>query len=95
MSRPFILDIVEIAEYLEKSLKEAKSGSQKERLQMLWWIKTDQIRHRQKLGQRLSQSPATLTRWLDLYRKWGLKALLAKKKAPGATRRSKAKRLRN
>ena len=84
MSRPFALKIAETAEYLEKSLKQAKSGSQKERLQMLWWIKTDQIRHRQELGQRLSRSPATLTRWLDLYRKGGLKALLAKKKAPGA-----------
>ena len=50
MSRPFILDIVETAEYLEKSLKQAKSGSQKERLQILWWIKIDQIRHRQELG---------------------------------------------
>jgi hypothetical protein len=36
MARQLVLEISETAEYLEKSLKQAKSGSQKERLQMLW-----------------------------------------------------------
>lgn len=85
MARPFVLEIVESAEFLEKSLKQAKSGARKERLQMLWWIKTEQIRYRQEISDRLSRSPATLTRWLSLYRQGGLTALLEEKKAPGAT----------
>jgi transposase len=85
MSRPFVLEIAESAEFLEKSLKQSKSGAHKERLQMLWWVKTGQIRYRQELSQRLSRSPATLTRWLKMYRERGLAGLLEEKKAPGAT----------
>ncbi|NJL09670.1 MAG: IS630 family transposase, partial [Calothrix sp. SM1_7_51] len=64
MARPFVLEIAESIEFLERSLKRAKSGARKERLQMLWWIKTGQIRYRQEISRRLSRSPATPTRWL-------------------------------
>ena len=84
MARPFVLEIAKTADYLEKNLKQAKSGARKERLQMLWWIKTGQISQRKELNQRLSRSPATLTRWLAVYRSGGLSALLEEKKAPGA-----------
>ncbi|NJP09080.1 MAG: hypothetical protein HC866_05990 [Leptolyngbyaceae cyanobacterium RU_5_1] len=43
MARRLVIEITESAEYLEKSLKQAKSGKQKERLQMLWWLKTGQV----------------------------------------------------
>jgi hypothetical protein len=36
MARPFKLEIDEDEAYLEKSLRQAKTGSQKEKLQMLW-----------------------------------------------------------
>lgn len=85
MARPFVLDITETADYLEKSLKQAKSGTQKERLLMLWWIKTGQVSQRKELNLRLGRSPATLTRWLAAYRSGGLLALLEEKTAPGAT----------
>ncbi len=85
MARPFVLEISETADYLEKTLKQAKSGPQKERLLMLWWIKTGQVSQRQDLNQRLGRSPATLTRWLATYRNGGLSALLEEKKAPGAS----------
>jgi transposase len=51
---------------------------------MLWWIKTNQIRYRQEIGERLGRSPATISRWLSLYRQGGLATLLEEKKAPGA-----------
>lgn len=85
MARPFVFNIAETAEYLEKSLKQAKSGTQKERLLMLWWIKTGQVSQRKELNQPLGRSPATLTRWLAVYRSGGLSALLEVKTAPGAT----------
>jgi hypothetical protein len=49
MARPFVLEIVESQEFLEKSLKHAKTAARKERLQMLWWIKTQQIRYRKEI----------------------------------------------
>ncbi len=84
MARPFVIDIAESEAFLEKSLKQAKTGFRKERLQMLWWIKTKQIRYRQEIGERLGRSPATISRWLSLYRQGGLAALMEEKKAPGA-----------
>jgi len=85
MTRPFVLEITESAEFLENSLKQAKSGTRKERLLMLWWVKTGQIRYRFELSDRLSRSEATISRWLRQYRQNGLRGLLEEKKAPGAT----------
>jgi transposase len=84
MARRLKLEIAETAEYLEKSLKQAKSGSQKERLLLLWWLKTGQVNEHQELSQRLGRSPACITRWLAQYRSGGLKQLLEIKTAPGA-----------
>lgn len=84
MARPFVLEISETAESLEKSLKQAQRGNQKERLLMLWWVKTGQVSQRQELHERLGRSPATVTRWLATYRQGGLSALLTVKTAPGA-----------
>ncbi len=84
MARPFVIEIAESETFLEKSLKQAKTGFHKERLQMLWWFKTKQIRYWQEIGERLGRSPATISRWLSLYRQGGLAALLEEKKAPGA-----------
>jgi transposase len=85
MARPFVIEIAENEDFLEKSLKQAKTAARKERLQMLWWIKTQQIHYRQEISERLGRSPATISRWLSAYRQGGLTALLSEKKAPGAT----------
>lgn len=84
MARRLVIEIAESAEYLEKSLKQAKSGKQKERLQMLWWLKTGQVSEHQELSHRLGRSPASITRWLSQYRSGGLAQLLEVKTAPGA-----------
>lgn len=84
MAGRLVLEIAESAEYLEKSLKQAKSASQKERLQMLWWLKTGQLTQHQQLSERLGRSPATITRWLSKYRNGGISELLLAKTAPGA-----------
>ncbi len=87
MARYLKLEITETAEYLEKSLKNAKSVSQKERLQMLWWLKTGQVRQHHQLSQLLGRSPASITRWLQQYRQGGLAKLLEVKTAPGAQKK--------
>lgn len=95
MARRLKLEIAETAEYLEKSLKQAKSASQKERLQMLWWFKTGQVSEHQELSKRLGRSPACITRWLSQYRGGGLKSLLEVKTAPGAEAKIRGETLEN
>lgn len=85
MARRLKLEMAETVEYLEKSLKQARSASSKERLLLLWWLKTGQVSDHQALSQRLGRSPACITRWLAQYRSGGLRQLLAVKTAPGAS----------
>lgn len=87
MARQLKIEILESAEYLEKSLKKAKHASHKERLQMLWWLKTSQVTQHSELGRLLGRSPATITRWLQQYRQGGLEKLLEVKTAPGAQKK--------
>lgn len=84
MARRLKLEITETAAYLEKSLKQAKSGIRKERLQMLWWLKTGQVKEHQELSRRLGRGHSTITRWLHSYRTGGLSQLLEVKTPPGA-----------
>lgn len=84
MSGRMKLTIAESVEYLEKSMKQARSASQKERLQLLWWVQSGQVSEHQELAARLGRNPSTVTRWLQRYREGGLSAMLAVKKAPGA-----------
>jgi transposase len=83
MARQLILAIAESAESLEQQLKNSRTASQKERLQMLWWLKTGQVTQHQTLAERLGRDRSTVTRWLQKYRQGGLPQLLAIKSAPG------------
>lgn len=85
--RPFQVTVSESLEQLEKSLHHARSVSQKERLQMLVWLKRKEVSSRGELAERCNRDKATITRWLSRYRQGGLSALLAKQTAPGATRK--------
>jgi transposase len=87
MSRPFKIEIAESEEELKKRLQTANLGSQKEQLQMLWWLKSGQVEEQQELGKRLGRDTSTVTRWLQKYRLGGLSRLLEIKKAPGANRK--------
>ena len=87
MGRSFKVEITESEEELKKRLQTARLGSQKEKLQMLWWIKSGQVHEQQEIGFRLGKDTSTITRWLQKYRLGGLSGLLEIKKAPGATRK--------
>ena len=84
MSRPFQIEIPESQEELEKALKHATSGSSKERLQMLYWLKSGQVTSRRSLAERLGRDQATITRWLRKYKDGGRSSLLEVKHAPGS-----------
>lgn len=83
MARPFQIEVVESIEYLEKSLSKARTVSQKEKLQLLYWLKSGQVKQHQELAQRLGRNPSTISRWLQKYRQGGLCVLLEAKTAPG------------
>jgi len=87
MSRPFQIEITESEEELKKRLQTASLGNQKEKLQMLWWLASGQVKEQQEIGQRLGRDKSTVTRWLQKYRTSGLSGLLEMKKAPGAKRK--------
>ena len=85
MARPFNLEISESTEYLSKSLKNARTAIEKERLQMIWWLKTGQVTQHKELSRILGRDASTVTRWLQKYRQGGLAKLLEVNVAPGAT----------
>jgi transposase len=87
MGRSFKVEITESEEELKKRLQTARLGSQKEKLQMLWWLKSGQVKEQQEIGRRLGRDTSTVTRWLQKYRLGGLSSLLEIKKAPGASRK--------
>lgn len=87
MSRPFKVEIAQSEEELKQRLQTARLASQKEKLQMLWWLKSGQVSEQQEIAFRLGRDTSTVTRWLQKYRRGGLSSLLEIKKAPGATRK--------
>lgn len=87
MSRPFKLEIQESEAELKKHLQQVRDASQKEKLQMLWWLKSGQVTQQQEIAKRLGRDTSTVTRWLQKYRDGGLKKLLQINKAPGAERK--------
>jgi transposase len=89
MSRPFNLEITESEAELKKQLQQVRQGIHKEKLQMLWWLKSGQVNQQQDIAQRLGRDTSTVTRWLQKYRRGGLVELLQIKKAPGNERKIK------
>ena len=87
MSRQFKIEIAESEADLKKRLQHAHKAIDEEKLQMLWWLKSGQITQQQEIGQRLGRDTSTVSRWLQKYRRGGLKELLQINKAPGAQRK--------
>ena len=83
MTRPLQVEISESREELEKALKQVTIASSKERLQMLYLLKSGQVASRQGLAELIGRDEATITRWLRKYKDGGLKGLLEVKSAPG------------
>jgi O6-methylguanine-DNA--protein-cysteine methyltransferase len=61
MSRSLKITIEESAEFLEKQLKNTRTAHQKERIQVLWWLKTGQVQEHQELAHRLGRDKSTIT----------------------------------
>lgn len=77
------VEIKESLEELKKAVKYAKTASGKERLQMLYWLKSGQLTSRLAIANRLGRDEATITRWIRRYKDEGRSGLLGIKHAPG------------
>ncbi|MEH1890392.1 MAG: helix-turn-helix domain-containing protein [Nostoc sp.] len=85
MARSLKIVIEESVEFLDKQLKQTRTARQRERIEILWWLKTGQVKQHQELAHRLGRDTSTVTRWLQKYRHGGLSELLEVKTAPGQT----------
>jgi transposase len=85
MANHFNVSIAESLDTLKQLLKAQTTAQGKERLQMLYWLKSGQLTSRQELAHRLNRDESTIYRWLQKYHRGGLGALLEVKTAPGQT----------
>lgn len=83
MGNKFQVEIKESVEELKHRLHHAITSSTKERIQMLYWLKTKTVGTRKKLSQRLGRDESTIYRWLRKYAQGGISALLEVKTPPG------------
>jgi transposase len=83
MGNSFQVEVSESREQLQHRLRHAVTATTKERLQMLYWIKTKAIATRQELSQRLERDESTVYRWLQRYKQGGIDELLEVKTPPG------------
>jgi len=85
--RKLKIDIKESTAELLEELKKAKNQEVKERIQSLYWLKTNQLETTEEIGELIGKHRTTVSRWLSRYRKGGLEALLTKGKSTGRSRK--------
>jgi len=78
MAGVYKLEIAETEADLKQRLRSAKTASDKERLQLLYLLKTEQAQTIQTAAVLLGRHRFTVPEWLRLYRSGGLAALLAR-----------------
>ncbi len=70
------IEIVESVETLSNLLKQEKNSKKKERIQALYWIKTNLAESIGHLSSLSGKHRTTVSRWLSLYRKGGLSKMM-------------------
>jgi transposase len=76
MSRSLHIEITESAEELKRIMNEQTRAKFRERLQILYWIKTELFESLQELADHLGRSKSVIVKWLKTYRTQGLVGLL-------------------
>lgn len=77
MAGVYKLEIAESVEDLKQLLRSQTSGSDKERIQLLYLLKSEQAKTVQAAAELLGRHRVTLQEWLRLYRQGGLSGLLS------------------
>lgn len=91
MGRPFLIEITESEADLKKRLQQAREATHKEKLQMLWWLKSGQVTQKQEIGKRLGRDKSTVTLWLQKYRRGGLVERCKSTKHRGTSAKSRVR----
>ena len=81
------IEIRETELELKQLLRQAKTGSEKERLQVLYLLKTKKASSVTEAAEMLGRNRVTLQDWLAKYRQEGLSKLLSKKVSTGRKRK--------
>ncbi|MBW4680531.1 MAG: helix-turn-helix domain-containing protein [Microcoleus vaginatus WJT46-NPBG5] len=81
------LEITESESELEKRLSQEKTGSGKERLQLLYILKTKKAKTIKEAAELVGRNRVTVQDWLTKYRQGGLIKLLEKKVGTGRPRK--------
>jgi transposase len=86
MSGVVKIDIVETQETLKALLLKAEKVEEKEKVQVLYWLKTKTVDSVSAIAVFLGRHRTTVQRWLTSYRQGGLEELLREKKSTGRPR---------
>ncbi|NJL20088.1 MAG: helix-turn-helix domain-containing protein [Leptolyngbyaceae cyanobacterium SM1_3_5] len=78
--------IAESLDELTQQLQQAQAPRDKERLQVLYWLKQNNAPNVSTIAQSLGKHRNTIQTWLSLYRVGGVQAMLAVEKSPGGVR---------
>lgn len=87
MAGVYKIDITESEEELKQLLKREKTGSGKERIQVLYLLKTKKAKTVQEASLMIGRNRVTVQEWLGKYRQGGRSGLLNKKISKGRPRK--------
>lgn len=83
MSGVYKLEIIESAQELQKQMHQQKNSQCKERIQVLYLLKSQQAKTVSQAAQLIGRHRATVQEWLSLYRQGGIERLLEIKPRQG------------
>ena len=87
MSRVLKIEISETVEELKNLLNSTENQKVKERIQTLYWLKSEQVESENAIANLTGKHRTTVSRWLRSYRSGGINALLVKGKSTGRSRK--------
>ncbi len=80
------IDVKESLDDLAERLRQAELPTDKERLQVLYWLKQENAPSISAIAKAVGKHRNTLQTWLSLYRSGGIAAMLEIKHSPGGVR---------
>lgn len=87
MSGILKIKISETTDELKELLKSIKEQKVKERVQVLYWLKSEQVKTEKAIANLTGKHRTTVSRWLSSYRTEGINALLRIGKSTGRSRK--------
>ena len=87
MGRVLKIEIPETVEELKKLLNLAENRKVKERIQILYWLKSEQAKSENAIANLTGKHRTTISRWLRSYRMGGMNALLVKGQSTGRSKK--------